>query len=305
MEVSVSPPVVESRVVTLGNGRRIGVAEFGAPDGIAVLAFHGAPASRLMFDVAHLAAREQGIRLIAFDRPGYGLSPLDYGATLKSRTETFAALADALGLDRFAVLGISGGGPYAVALAAQLGRRVTALALVSPLGPVADVASRSSDNRVELSVAQRAFFLDLPRHPWVLRINAQIASRSFHAAPKLVANTFIHLMPKADQVVLARPEVAKSLIAMTLEAIRHGIGGGIADLEIYGEEWHVDFNAITAKARLWQGDADTIVPVAVSERLGQLIPGCEVSCVAGGGHFWIYDSVAELLGAVRSLAEAD
>lgn len=304
MEVSVSPPVVESRVIILGNGRRIGVAEFGAPDGIPVLAFHGAPASRLMFDVAHLAARDQGIRLIAFDRPGYGLSPLDYGATLKSRTETFHGLAEALGLDRFSVLGISGGGPYAVALAAELGRRVQALALVSPLGPVADVATRASEERVELTVAQRAFFLDLPRHPWVLRINAEIASRSFHAAPKLVATTFVHLLPKVDQVILARPEVSKSLIAMTLEAIRHGIGGGIADLEIYGEEWHVDFSAITAKARLWQGDADTIVPIAVAERLGQLIPGCEVTKVAGGGHFWVYDAIADLLGAVHRLAEA-
>ncbi len=80
----------DSRLVTLRSGRRLGVVSYGDPDGLPVLALHGAPASRLMFDVADAPARACGVRLIAFDRPGYGLSPLDYGATLKSRTEVFA-----------------------------------------------------------------------------------------------------------------------------------------------------------------------------------------------------------------------
>lgn len=302
MDVAVSPSGVTSRTVTLRSGKRLGVAEFGAPGGLPVLAFHGAPASRLMFDVADEAARILNLRLIAFDRPGYGLSPLDYGATLASRTEVFAELPDALGLDRFAMIGVSGGGPYAVALAARLGSRVQALGLVSPLGPVADVAARSVADPVHLSMAHRMFFLDLPRHPWMLRFNAEVTSRSFRAAPRLVANTFLHLLPEVDREILNRAEVSHSMIEMTLEATRHGIGGGIADLEIYSEPWHVDYRRVSAPGLLWQGSHDTIVPVAVAMRLGGLIPGCKVERVAGGGHFWIYDHILEVLGAVRQLA---
>lgn len=305
MDVAVSPPGVASRLVTLRSGKRLGVAEFGTPDGLPLLAFHGAPASRLMFDVADDAARQLGLRLIAFDRPGYGLSPLDYGATLASRTEIFAELPDALGLDRFAIIGVSGGGPYAVAMAARLGRRIRALGLVSPLGPVADVASRSVNDPLHLSMAHRMFFLDLPRHTWMLRFNAEIAARTFRAAPRMVASTFLHLLPEVDREILNRPEVSHSMIEMTLEATRHGISGGIADLEIYGEPWHVDYGAISAPSLLWQGLADAIVPVAVSLRLGTLIAGCKVERIAHAGHFWIYDKIAEVLGAVHDTIAAE
>ena len=302
MDATVGTDTVKSRIVTLRSRRRLGVAEFGDPDGVPVLAFHGAPASRLMFDVADATARRCGLRLIAFDRPGYGLSPLDYGASLQSRTEMFAELPDALGLDRFALLGISGGGPYAVALAARLGQRVTALGLVSPLGPVADVADRSLPNRVPMSAAHRAFFLDLPRHPWVLRANAQVAVRSFRAAPKFFASMFTHLTADTDRSILARPEVMDSMIAMTLEATRYGVAGGVADLEIYGEPWHVDYDAITASARVWQGTADTIVPPAAAYKLAKLVPKCTLTRIKGAGHFWIYDAIPDVLSELPRLA---
>lgn len=293
-----------SRVVTLRTGRRLGVVTFGDPDGLPVLALHGAPASRLMFDVADKAARDLGVRLIAFDRPGYGLSPLDYGATLKRRAETFAELPDALGLDRVSLLGVSGGGPYAVAMAERLGARVAGLALVSPLGPVADVAMRSVPDPVALSMAQRTLFLDLTRHPWVLRVNGEIAVRSFRVAPKLFASAFAHLLPDVDRAIVSRDEVAHSMIAMTLEATCHGILGGIADLEIYGEPWNVDYAAITAPSVLWQGTADTIVPPQVAFRLGAMLPNCTVNRIDGAGHFWIYDAIPDVLSSLIALSSA-
>lgn len=299
-------PAVEaaSRVVQLRSGRRLGVIEYGDPAGLAVLALHGAPASRLMFDVADRPARDLGLRLIAFDRPGYGLSPRDYGATLISRTEIFAELPDALGLDRFALLGVSGGAPYAAALAAHMGARITALGLVSPMGPIADVAARSIPDRVPISTAHRVFFLDMPHHPWLLRTQAEVAMLSFRAAPHYFANAFAHLLPEDDRRIIARPDVERSMIAMTLEATRHGIGGSVADLEIYAEPWHVDYQRITAPARLWQATGDTIAPVAVALRLGRLIPTCEVTRIEDAGHFWIYDQVEPTLAALKELAIA-
>ncbi len=315
------------RLVRLPSGRRLGIAEYGDPDGLPVLAFHGAPASRVMFDVTDQDARRLGLRIIAVDRPGYGLSPLDYGATLARRTDAFAELVDMYGLDRLAVLGVSGGGPYAVALAARLGSRIDALALISPLGPIAEIdhRSRSGASHVgngsaaatangqhnghdheatKLSFGHRAFFLDLAKHSWVLRINAEIAMRSFRAAPNFFAHTFAHLLPEADRNVVADPEVSRSIVDMTMEATRTGIGGGIADLEIYSEPWQVDYAAITARSKIWQGLDDLIVPVGASLHLGELIQGCQVQRMPGAGHFWIYRQIGAVLGEVRSMIDA-
>ncbi len=304
MDARVEYREAESTVVTLRSGRRIGVVKYGDPFGVPVLAIHGAPACRTMFEAADAQARAGGVQLIAFDRPGYGLTPLDYGATLQSRTEVFAELADTLDLDRFALLGVSGGGPYAVTLAARLGSRIAGLALVSPLGPVADVASRSVPNPVHLSTAQRGFFLDLAHHPWLLRCNAEAVMRSFRIAPGLFLSTVSHLLPEADREIINRDDVSESVIAMTMEATRHGILGAIADLEIFAEPWHVDYEKITAPARLWQGTADTIAPVGLALKLGALIPDCKVTRVKGGGHFWIYDAIADVMAAVAAMGHA-
>ena len=301
MERLVGPEDGHSRLVRLPSGRRFCVAEFGDPSGIPVLAFHGAPACRLMFDVTDGVARSLGLRIVAFDRPGYGHSPLDYGASLATRTEAFVELANELGLDRFAVLGVSGGGPYAASMAARLPHRVMALALISPLGPLADIqhrgnshstnggkngAARSSAD-VHLSFGHRAFFLDLPHHSWLLRINAEIAMRSFRAAPRFFAHTFAHLLPEADRRVVALPEVERSIVEMTLEATRAGIGGGIADLEIYAAPWGLDFDSIAAPTQIWQGLDDLIVPVAGALELGNLIVDSRVHRIEKAVHFWV------------------
>lgn len=311
-----------SRQVRLPSGRRFGITEFGDPEGEPVLALHGAPASRLMFDVTDEEATRLGLRIIAFDRPGYGLSPLDYGATLERRTAAFVELVDALGLERFSILAVSGGGPYAVALAARLGRRIPALALISPLGPVAEMSSphhlfhgsggagdvprtEAASDHLKLSFGHRAFFLDLPRHPWVLRVNAEIAMHSFRAAPHFFANTFSHLLPSADREVVADPAIARSIVDMTLEATRSGIGGGIADLEIYSEPWQVDYLAITARAKIWQGLEDMIVPVSASLHLARMIRSSVLERIPEVGHFWVYRHVGVVLAELAAMIQAD
>ena len=104
----------------LPDGRRVACAEYGDPGGLPVLALHGTPGSRLMFALADRAARERCIRLIAPERPGYGLSDYRHSESLAHIAEDLSAVADAYELGRFAVIGVSGGGPYAVAAAAAM-----------------------------------------------------------------------------------------------------------------------------------------------------------------------------------------
>lgn len=285
-----------SRTVALANGRDVGIAEYGAPDGRPVLALHGAPACRLMYAMADGPAAARGLRLIAPDRPGYGLSPAVAGQTLGSEAETMERLADALGLDRVAIVAVSGGSPYAAATAARMGTRVSALALVSPLGPVADPAVAP-----RLGSMQRRIFLDLPRRRWLLRGGAQLARRVLLAAPGRAIAVASRLAGPADRAALADEPARAALIAMTGEAMRTGCEGGVTDMSVYAEPWAIDLARITAPAVVWIGLADRIVPVVAAQALAQGIPGCRLVTLPRAGHFWVIGHAEEVLAVLARM----
>ena len=125
----------ETRFITLPDGRRLAYSETGAPDGSPVLYFHGHPGSRLdvaMFDRSILA--RSGLRMLSIDRPGIGQSDFQPGRAIRDWPADVRGFADALGIQRFAVLGVSGGGPFAAACAQALPERVTKALLVSSVG---------------------------------------------------------------------------------------------------------------------------------------------------------------------------
>ncbi len=152
------PPNTE-RQLRLPDGRRLGYAEFGAPRGRPVFFFHGFPGSRLEAELAATAAARWNLRIIAADRPGIGLSDRRPGRTLANWADDVRTLADSLGLERFAVLGISGGGPYAIACAARLADRLTAAGTIGGLAPLdrpGATAGMSTLNRLVLFLHLRA-----------------------------------------------------------------------------------------------------------------------------------------------------
>ena len=124
------------RVFELENGRRLRYCEFGDGGGRPILALHGTPGSRLKFEGLHETARLHQLRLICVDRWGYGGSDAPRIPLLADYSSDVAELMDALGVERFGVLGVSGGGPFAAVSARQLHERVIRLALVCPLGPI-------------------------------------------------------------------------------------------------------------------------------------------------------------------------
>lgn len=291
-----------TRILNLADGRAVGVAEFGDPAGRPLLALHGAPASRLMFDVADGAARRLGLKLFAPDRAGYGQSDPDRHPTLASRTDDLVQIVEALRLQRFGIVGISGGGPYAVSLAARLGsQRVGALALISPLGPVAECTRAGCSERFGIGRLHQNFFLKLlPRHSRAVEAASHLARRAFLAAPEVFGGVFSRLLGPPDSEVLVKPNVQASITGMLREALQRGVGGGLADLAIYGRDWGIDYGKVTVPCHLWQGTADVIVPPAASYYLAEQLPDCRLHRIEGAGHFWIYDHVEEVLGQVAA-----
>lgn len=291
----------DSQILALPNGGTVGFAEYGMPDGVPVLALHGAPASRLMFSVADAAARVHGLRVVAPDRPGYGLTPTDDNPALASRTDLLHAFVDTLGFDRFAILGVSGGSPYAVALAARLQHRIAALALVSPMGPVADYAASPDAALDPVSFLHDRFFMHMPYRTWLTHPLGDLSAWMYRHGPEV----FMSLMPKlarmSDAEILSRPGVAQVMRTMTLEAFRQGGGGGTADLEIFGRPWNVQFGDVTAPTIVWQGTDDHIVPPQAARWLARQLPNATLHNFEDAGHFWVFDHVEDIVAQLAVL----
>lgn len=294
---------VTDREIVLADGSRAGFAIFGDPEGRPVLALHGAPACRLMFSMCDAPARRLGLKIIAPDRPGYGLSPADarLPATLEHRSAWLAAFATAVGLDRFAILAVSGGGPYAMAVAARLGARVHGVALVSPMGPAADYDVSPAAALAPLSPVHRLFFLRISQMPAVIYPASRLCSLAVRAMPEVLFGAGSRLAGDADAGILRDPAVRAALLAMTREAFRQGGRGAADDLAIYGRPWSFAMQSVTAPVVMWQGMGDRIVPQQASFQLASLLPNCRLIRLAGAGHFWVLGAIDTVLENTATL----
>jgi len=292
----VSPPVDEAGdgLVEVGGGRCFSYRAIGDPDGRPVIALHGTPGSRLKFVAAHDKARERGIRVIAPDRWGYGATSLHPAPSLRKFARDMEGFADRLGLDRFSVLGVSGGGPYAVAMAAEMPDRVTALALAAPVGPVAD------DGDPEVSVFHRLCFGALAQQPATVAVvfgalHAMLeGSRGIEVRAATIAAT--------DRGALWTSEIAARLGATFAEGLRRGTVGIVTDLGMFGAPWNIDPARANVPARIWLGTADESVPRMAAYSLAQRLPQCELLTLEGENHQWIANHYAIMLDWIGSLA---
>jgi pimeloyl-ACP methyl ester carboxylesterase len=206
---------------------------------------------------------------------------------------------DHLAIGTAPILAISGGCPYAVVTSVALAPRISALALVSPLGEIASpVADRI------LTWPQRAFFRGLPRRPALFRRLAEAARAGFRLSPEASHTVFRAGLTPPDRAVLATAEARAVVISMTAEALRSGVDGAVSDLALYARLWPLVPEAVTCPAVLWQGTSDAIVPAALAFDLAARIPGCRVHELPGHGHFWVLEHIDEVLAEVTSLAFA-
>jgi pimeloyl-ACP methyl ester carboxylesterase len=289
------PPL---RLLTLPDGRRLACAEYGDPNGLPVLALHGTPGSRLMFALANGAARARGIRLIAPERPGYGLSDYSPSDTLARIAEDLSAVADAYGLDRFAIIGVSGGAPFAVAAAAAMPDRISLLALVCPVGELAD-------GKLRLSRFQRFLFRRLAQRPWATRLFFRRLRGMVFRSPDSAYRWLMARVRASDRELLARPEVRASLQAAMSEGLRPGVDGAAQDLRLYCAPWGLRLADIDVPAIVWQGSDDPVVPPAAAYALARALPNCRLDVVPGAGHYWVFAQFGLILDAVAAVLRAD
>ncbi|MEH1129847.1 alpha/beta fold hydrolase [Micromonospora sp. CPCC 206061] len=271
------------REVIASDGRVLAVEEWGVPGGTPVLYAHGTPMSRLARYPDDRLFADLGVRLITYDRPGFGRSAPDPGRRVVDAADDIATIADAYGLDRFPLFGVSGGGPHALAFAALHPDRVTRVATLASPAP-ADAAG------LDWTAGM------MPGN----QESAAAAGRGRDALASYLATagsgSLATLLPPAEQAVLARPEVSRMLTAAYAEAIRPGLDGWIDDeLALYALPWGFDPATVAAPARLWHGDLDTVIPVAHAVWLAGRMPTATLVRGTESAHAGHFDATPEIL----------
>ena len=286
--------VNESLTLRLPDGRELSYAEYGDPDGVAGFYFHGHPGSRFEAQLAHDAASGQGIRIIALDRPGYGRSTHLPARRLLDWPADVAAAADQLGLERFSVLGASGGGPYALACGYALPQRVTTVGVVSGVGPYGAPGVTKGmrwQNRVGFQLSARI--------PALARFLMWSMARQVRRNPERVVEAIGRAMSGADAEAVRRPEVQDLLAKVLTEAFRQGSRGPAQDIVLLGRPWHFELRDVHVPVLLWQGEADVLVPPAMGRYMEAHLSSCIARYFPGEGHLLVLHHLPEVLAAVH------
>ncbi len=266
-------------VLTLKDGRRLGYAEYGNRQGNPLFYFHGMPGSRLEGGLTEEAARKLGIRVIATDRPGYGLSDFQPHRTFLDWPADVAALADALAIDRFAVAGVSGGGPYVSICALKIPERLTAAGIIAGVGPYDQpdaTEGMGSTNRMLFGLAKR--------FPWLIRFPMAVQSFATRHFVDRLMPAWVRSLPEPDQVAMKRPEIMAIFKRDTIEAFRSGSRGAAWETLMYARPWGFRLEEITMPVHLWQGELDENVPPSMGRYQAQAIPNCRANFYPDEGH---------------------
>lgn len=264
----------------LEDGRLLGYAVYGDPEGWPIFYFHGFPGSRLEAQLADRVAARMGIRLIALDRPGFGLSDFKPRRTIFEWPDDVVKIADALRINRFATIGVSGGGPYAAACALKIPQRLTAVAIVCGLGPLD--TPNGTDRMIRTN--HLIFFLGR-RLPWLAKISLWRIAYQVRRNPEGTLRRMIVALPDPDKAVLARPEVKTAMKDNVVEAFRGGSRGAACELLLYTRPWGFLLQDIATRVNLWHGEQDVSVPPTMGQYQARTIPNCRAIFYPGEGHF--------------------
>jgi len=289
---------MREHLVHAADGRKLAVLERGDPGGAPIVFHHGTPGSRL--DRHPDDSVYEGVRAVFYDRPGYGGSDPQPGRTVADAAADTAAIADALGIDRFAVEGTSGGGPHALACAGLLGERVTKVAVVVGAAPSDDPELDWQRGMNDLNLAEFGAARDGPA---ALDAFLQPFADQVGIDPDAVIGEIAATLPAPDQAVLARPAVRAMLAETFVEACRQGVRGWADDDLAFVAPWGLELDRVQQEVRLWQGELDVLVPRAHAEYLSSKLSQARFDLVQGAGHLLVdetEDVVRWLLAVPRT-----
>jgi pimeloyl-ACP methyl ester carboxylesterase len=279
-----------ARFARLHDGRRLSYLAIGPQDGALVLYLHGAIGSPQGVSGDLIETTDDlRIRYVMVSRPGFGDSDPAPGRTLRGFARDAAALADHLGHDRFAVVGVSAGGPYALACAHELRARLAAAAVVSCIAPGGCAAAG----------LPRAARLGLR----VVRARPRTCARAGDALlgiprrhPGVVGRVIRAGAAPADRSLLAAAQERDAAALRFLAAARSGVGGMIDDYLVCARPWGFRLEDVRGHVQLWHGMQDALVPVDQAMHVAAALPNVQAALHPDEGHFFYRRRLREILG---------
>lgn len=283
--------------LTLKDGRKLGYLEVGVAGAPAVFHFHGHGSSRLEALMLGDAAHRLGLRVFAFDRPGIGRSDPKTGDRLLDWPDDMAQAADLLGIERFAVQGMSAGGPYALACAHKIPERLTACALISAVPP--PEVARSTGPRV-----RRLAWWAARRFPNTLRKRLKQFRPDDAAQEHMVRARMLRVaqwLGGEDQRLMHIAQMRDVLARTMMETARQDGAGNRSEIERLVQPWGFDIAQLKGpRLFVWHGDEDRIMPVGPARVMAQRLRDCTATFYTGEGHFSVLVNRAhDLLAALR------
>jgi pimeloyl-ACP methyl ester carboxylesterase len=278
--------------IQLRDGRTLGYAQYGDPAGKPLIFMHGFPDSHITRHPDDALTASLGVRLIIPDRPGIGLSSFKPARSLVERVEDVVELADLLKLPRFAVLGWSAGGPYALACAFKIPDRLTAVGVACGFAPLDRPGALAGMTR-----EMKQFIPMLRRMPWMARLFMVSLPRQYQKNPERAFNKqFGTALSAADAQVMARPEIHANLLEGAVEAMRQGSRGPSMEMQLlFAYPWGFRPEDIPGKVSLWYGDADALVPLQMGHYLANILPYSNLTICQGEGHMLYVPRWTEIL----------
>jgi pimeloyl-ACP methyl ester carboxylesterase len=284
MPTQTTSPDPSQQTFQLPDGRKLGFAEYGAPQGKPLFFFHGWPSSRIHFAGLNgdEIAKRLNLRVIAVDRPGFGLSDYQPRRRFTDWPADVVRLADHLGLERFAVLSYSAGSPYAAACARMIPERLTAVGIVSGVGQPFSAAGALD------GVPTRMLWTTARIHPRLTWLLFSVMKNVLASAPRdrLPASAKQAMMSEADFAFLQKnPAINGSNLESGLEALRQGGYGPAYEASLYWKPWGFRLEDISIKVHVWHGEDDSNAPMAAHGKvLASGLPNAEVKFYSGEGH---------------------
>jgi pimeloyl-ACP methyl ester carboxylesterase len=292
MVVPIARPKLEGNIA-VGGDRQIGFAEFGAPQGRPIFWLHGTPGARRQIpQEARDYAEREDIRLIGIDRPGIGSSTPHQYANVLAFADDMATVADVLGIDKMAVVGLSGGGPYTLACAAAMPDRVVAAGVLGGVAPMIGPDGISSG--LMTLGSYMAPVLEVAGLPVRLAAGALIRLVRPIASPAL--EVYARISPEGDRRLLGRPEFKAMFLDDLLNGSRKQLAAPFADIVAFCRDWGFRLDEVKVPVCWWHGDHDHIVPFAHGQHVVARLPDATLYPMPGESHMGGLARAEDILG---------
>ena len=293
----VKRPALEGSVAVRGD-RRLSFAEYGSRRGPAIVWMHGTPGARRQIPLeARAYAEQHGLRLICLDRPGIGSSTSHLYPDILDWTRDLELVLETLGVDTVRMIGLSGGGPYALAAGAAMPDRVHGVGVLGGLAPTRGVDA-ATGGAVQLAV-QLAPMLSVARLPLSVMLTQGIRIARPLAGPAL--DLYAAVQPPGDKNLLSRPEFKAMFLDDLLNGSRFQTSAPINDLILFTRHWGFELADVAVPVLWWHGDEDHIVPFRHGRHVADRLPDARLTVIDGESHLGGLGIAEDVLASLMEL----